>query len=88
MVECGDLANPRNGRVDLSGTTFGSTATYSCNQDYMLDGPRTRNCQADGSWSGREPTCERMSAIALLIMVLVALSPILSIHRIEEQKNS
>lgn len=63
VVECGNLPNPRNGRVDLTGTTFGSSATYSCNNNYMLDGPQTRRCQADGTWSGREPTCERMQQL-------------------------
>jgi hypothetical protein len=59
VVDCGNLGDPRNGRVDLTGTTFDSVATYSCIRDYTLEGPRTRRCQADGTWSGREPTCER-----------------------------
>ena len=59
VVDCGNLANPRNGKVDLTGTTFGSRADYTCNRGYMLDGPQSRSCRADGAWSGREPKCER-----------------------------
>ena len=55
--ECGVLSNPDNGRVTLTGTSFGSQATYSCNSGYELNGPITRVCQADG-WSGNDATCE------------------------------
>ena len=60
-MECGTLTNPENGDVDHTmGTTFGETATYSCNTGYNLVGDNTRTCQATGNWSGSEPTCERM----------------------------
>ena len=38
-------------------TTFGSVATYMCNDSFMLTGTDTRTCQADGTWSGDNPTC-------------------------------
>ena len=56
-VNCGRLPNPRNGRVSLSGTGFGSTATYSCVKGFTLVGGRTRTCQANGAWSGKAPFC-------------------------------
>ena len=60
-VDCGSLSAPANGQVDLtSGTTFGQTATYSCNTGYNLVGDSTRTCQATGVWSGSAPTCEGM----------------------------
>ena len=34
VVSCGGLAGPDNGAVDVSDTTFNSTATYSCNDGY------------------------------------------------------
>ena len=37
--------------------TLGSVATYSCNDSFMLTGTSTRTCQADGTWSGDNPTC-------------------------------
>lgn len=60
-VGCGNLPNPNNGQVRLSGTTLGSTAFYTCNRGYVLVGNGRRTCQANGQWSGREPTCKRMS---------------------------
>ena len=59
VPDCGSLTDPANGQVDLtSGTTFGQTATYSCNTGYNLVGDSTRTCQATGVWSGSAPTCE------------------------------
>ncbi|CAI8036489.1 CUB and sushi domain-containing protein 1 [Geodia barretti] len=56
-VDCGQLEKPANGDLDLSTTTFTSTATYSCNDDYNLVGDATRTCLASASWSGNEPSC-------------------------------
>ena len=60
-VSCSDLPSPDNGQVVLSGTTFTSTATYSCNTGSILVGSSTRLCQADGMWSGEAPTCNSRS---------------------------
>ena len=61
-VDCGHLTDPANGSVThTSGTTFGQTATYSCNTGYNLVGNRSQTCQATGNWSGSEPTCQGMS---------------------------
>ena len=61
VVNCGNLTAPANGIVNhTAGTTFGQTATYSCNTDYNLVGDRARTCQATGNWSGNAPTCEGM----------------------------
>ena len=60
-VDCGPLCNLTNGQVShTAGTTFGQTATYSCNTGYNLVGDNTRTCQADGEWSGSAPTCQGM----------------------------
>ena len=38
-VNCETLKNPANGRVSYAGgTTYGQTATYSCNTGYTLVG--------------------------------------------------
>ena len=53
-VNCGPLTDPDNGQVDTSnGTTFGSTATYTCHKE---SGSRT--CGADGLWTSAEPNCQ------------------------------
>ena len=59
VVNCGVLTNPASGQVShTAGTTYGQTATYSCNTGYSLVGSSTRTCQATGNWSGNSPTCQ------------------------------
>ena len=59
VVNCGSLTNPDNGQVDtFVGTTFGSTATYTCDTGYTLSGSQTRTCGADGLWTSSEPFCQ------------------------------
>ena len=68
VVDCGSLTDPDNGQVThTAGTTFGQTATYSCNTGYNLVGNSTRTCQATGIWSGSEPTCEGVYVINLAL---------------------
>ena len=59
VVDCGALPDPQFGDVFLSGTFFQSTATYQCFNGYTISGSDTRTCQANGRWSGVEPTCNR-----------------------------
>ena len=61
VIQCDRLSDIKNGRVVLSGTTAGSTATYSCNKGFVLVGESTRLCQSNGEWSGREPFCKGMT---------------------------
>ena len=69
VVDCGALTAPANGQVSHpDGTTFGQTATYSCNTGYTLVGDSTRTCEATG-WSGDAPTCERMLCVQLQVHV-------------------
>ena len=57
-VDCQGLTPPLNGQISyVGGTTFGATATYSCNEGYDLDGEGIRICESLGEWSGMEPTC-------------------------------
>ena len=65
-VNCGPLTNPINGRFShTAGTTFGKTATYSCNTGYRLVGDTIRICQATRVWSGSPPTCQGMSLLLM-----------------------
>ncbi|KAL9972183.1 hypothetical protein ACROYT_G018440 [Oculina patagonica] len=60
-LTCPSLSNPSNGNVALSsGLALGSTATYTCNSGYRASHADTRYCQADGQWSGEDPTCIRV----------------------------
>ena len=56
-VDCGTLTRPRDGRVVLSGTLPGSTATYTCNDGFELEGTSVATCGSDGEWSGNRPFC-------------------------------
>lgn len=56
--ECPGLANPPNGMVMVTGTTFGSGANYTCDINYYHSaGDLVRTCMEDLSWSGTAPTC-------------------------------
>ncbi|KAG5681085.1 hypothetical protein PVAND_010551 [Polypedilum vanderplanki] len=57
--ECPELEHPALGTVVMSGRTFGSRASYTCNHGYHVVGLQTRVCQAYGSWSGSEPACKQ-----------------------------
>ena len=54
---CPSLSNPENGLVNVSGEVLGSTATYTCNNGYVLSGADLRFCLLGGVWSENDPTC-------------------------------
>ena len=56
---CPTLTDPANGIVTWTGLTPGSTATYTCDVGFELNGVETRTCQSDGTWSDDPPTCDR-----------------------------
>ena len=61
-VDCGPLSDPLNGSVK---SAFESIAIYTCDTGYVLDGADTRICQANGMWSGTEPSCGETYSILL-----------------------
>ena len=67
-ILCANVSSPVNGTVMFDANTVGSQANYSCSEGYILNGTTTRVCQADGQWSGSEPTCEGQSATCILIV--------------------
>ena len=50
--------DPENGAVDVSTTTYQSTARYSCEVGYQLSGDATVTCLASGQWSDAPPQCD------------------------------
>ena len=63
VQECVALANPSNGKVELSLPPLnGSVAVYSCDEGYILSGEETITCLSNlktvpGVWSGGPPIC-------------------------------
>ena len=51
------LVDPENGKVQVTGQTLGSAATYICDDGFMLEGERSRECGPDGEWSDKAPIC-------------------------------
>ena len=56
-VTCDVLTAQENGRVTLTGTQVGDTATYSCLPGFDLQGTQLRTCGPNGEWSLQEPVC-------------------------------
>eukprot|EP00058_Branchiostoma_floridae_P027893 XP_002613384.1 hypothetical protein BRAFLDRAFT_68379 [Branchiostoma floridae] len=63
-LKCQTLTAPAHGTV-AGGSSFGDTATYSCDAGYEVVGTSTRLCQPSRTWSGNEPTCEKLSCASL-----------------------
>ena len=59
VVECEVLLAPANGRVGVPSNRFGSVAVYFCDDNFELDGDKSRTCQFNGQWSGTMPFCRR-----------------------------
>uniref|UniRef100_A0A2K6EQD9 Sushi, von Willebrand factor type A, EGF and pentraxin domain-containing protein 1 n=1 Tax=Propithecus coquereli TaxID=379532 RepID=A0A2K6EQD9_PROCO len=57
LVQCSSPESINNGNYILSGLTYLSTASYSCESGYSLQGPSTIECTASGSWDRAPPTC-------------------------------
>ena len=58
-MRCGNLRDPVNGQVSVTGNGIGDEAVYSCNRGFVLFGDSKRVCTSNGAWSGSEPTCRR-----------------------------
>ena len=60
LSDCGLPTTTDNGTVVLSDagiTTYGASATHSCNVGYELNGVKTITCGDDGNWSKPAVTC-------------------------------
>ena len=77
-ITCTDLTAPANGMIGYNVATSltpwpeNTVATYTCVTGYMLDGDMTRTCEATGSWSGSDTTCESTLFVAYTVSILSA----------------
>eukprot|EP00117_Sycon_ciliatum_P010990 scpid73632/ scgid12649/ Sushi, von Willebrand factor type A, EGF and pentraxin domain-containing protein 1; CCP module-containing protein 22; Polydom; Selectin-like osteoblast-derived protein; Serologically defined breast cancer antigen NY-BR-38 len=62
---CGAVSKPANGGVFMTGTTYGATASFSCNVGYNLNGSSSINCPENGTWSAT-PSCDRVTCAVLM----------------------
>ena len=60
VVSCGSLSSPTNGSVTITEVTFGALANFTCDEGFNLIGSSSRQCQANGNWSGNDTSCESM----------------------------
>ena len=58
VVNCGDPGTPPNGVRYGDVFTYLSQVILECDPQYRLVGNLFRTCQADGTWSGSQPTCQ------------------------------
>ncbi|XP_037075251.1 LOW QUALITY PROTEIN: CUB and sushi domain-containing protein 1-like [Pollicipes pollicipes] len=58
-VDCGPLGPVENGRVYQvnQSTVYDSVVEYHCFPKYLRQGPFTRRCMEDGTWSGPDTKC-------------------------------
>ncbi|XP_053408488.1 sushi, von Willebrand factor type A, EGF and pentraxin domain-containing protein 1-like [Mercenaria mercenaria] len=58
--DCGRLPQPTNGKIIFAQnmTTYGSNATYTCDDGYYINGSKTIHCEASGHWNTDEKRCQ------------------------------
>lgn len=69
--------------IDTTATSFNTKVTYSCPVGSNILGIRIRICQADGTWSEKEPTCESINCPPL-----IALHPLITIDTTDRIVNT
>ena len=62
VVNCSSVPDLNNGMVVYNSqgqdrTLVDATVTYTCDTGYMLSGSMMRTCQANGTWTDSDPTC-------------------------------
>lgn len=80
-VRCPLLEAPENGQVNCSNSeqVYNSECSFTCNQDYSLDGHELLICDRHGNWTGEKPTCHAPPAPVTAIASGVAAGGALSL---------
>ena len=57
VVRCSSPYAPSNVKRTYRGRNYNDTVNFHCKTGYLLRGSSSRTCQANGQWSGTQPTC-------------------------------
>jgi Sushi repeat (SCR repeat) len=57
VIRCGQLPTVANAKVQITKSSYGGFATWSCDEGYYLSGVGHRFCTAEGKWSQQNPEC-------------------------------
>ncbi|KAM6154281.1 E-selectin [Erethizon dorsatum] len=68
--QCRALSSPEQGYMNclpsaLGGFQSGSSCEFSCEQGFVLKGPRRLQCDRTGEWDHEKPTCEAVTCDAV-----------------------
>ena len=58
-ASCPSLASPTDGNIELLTDGLVTTAYFTCNLGYALDGSTEAVCRSDGTWDSIPPICGR-----------------------------
>lgn len=56
--DCGPLRAPVNGSAIGNLSVFPNKVLFQCDEGFILKGSETRQCQANGLWTGNGTTCK------------------------------
>ncbi|XP_020615812.1 CUB and sushi domain-containing protein 3-like isoform X2 [Orbicella faveolata] len=56
-MSCGNPPSVQNGKLNFTGTSYNSTAHYTCNEGYNLNTDPVKRCTAKKRWDGLTPRC-------------------------------
>lgn len=68
--DCGLLRAPVNGSTVGNLSTFPNKVFFQCDEGFILKGSETRQCQANGLWTGNETTCKGKSGTRAALVQL------------------
>ncbi|XP_045905027.1 E-selectin isoform X2 [Micropterus dolomieu] len=73
-ARCPLLEAPENGHVNCSSNepVYNSQCSFTCNQDYSIDGHDLLTCDRHGNWTGEKPTCQAPPSPVIAIASSVA----------------
>ncbi|PKU44337.1 von willebrand factor type egf and pentraxin domain-containing protein 1 [Limosa lapponica baueri] len=61
LVTCPSPQDISNGKYTVTGTTYLSSVSYTCDNGYSLQGPSVLVCASSGNWNSTPPACNIVS---------------------------